>query len=333
MKFDIMGLNGAVEFFYKCLEAAIELCVPMTGSKFSKFPHWYSVELKHIITVKNIFHKQWMISRDIEDEIKFKKVRAQCLKLTKQAHRKHTLSLQNQAKYNAKEFWKFVNSKRKSFSYPNVMTLNNATADDMNGIAELFASHFKTSYKPATTGSPLIPTASNISIDLSCEDVLAAIKTLKPAYYTAPDQIPAIFLKKCSSALAYPLYLIFKRSLTEGVFPDIWRSSFVTPIFKDGDRSMVSNYRPISLISPMANLFERVIQAKLISQVAGVLSHIQHGFIPGKSITTNLLELADQVTDAFECGLQVDAVYLDMSKAFDSIDHSLLLKKLAAVGW
>ena len=133
--------------------------------------------------------------------------------------------------------------------------------------------------------------------------------------------------------LAFPLYLIFKKSLEEGIFPFKWKTSFVNPIFKDGDRALITNYRPISLISPIANLFESVIYLKLINQVAPKLSPHQHGFIPGKSVVTNLLDLADQVTEAFERGCQVDAVYLDMTKAFDSIDHCLLLSKLNDIGF
>ena len=114
------------------------------------------------------------------------------------------------------------------------------------------------------------------------------------------------------------LFALHDSSLDEVIFPSKWKTSFISLI---------------SLISPIANLFESIIYQKLINQVVPKLSPHQHGFIPGKSVVTNLLDLTDQVTDAFEMGCQVDAVYLDMTKAFDSVDHSLLLDKLGNLGF
>ena len=195
------------------------------------------------------------------------------------------------------------------------MTLNSQTTSDSSDISELFADYFKSVFKPSTVinGTKSV-TDDSISVDFSLDDVIQALKNLKPAYYCSSDQILAILLKKCSYVLAYPLFLIFKRSLDEGIFLSKWKTSFINPIFKEGDRSLITNYRPISLISPMANLLESIIYHKLINQVVPKLSQHQHGFIPGKSVVTNLLDLADQVTDAFERGCQVDTVYLDMTK-------------------
>ena len=242
--------------------------------------------------------------------------------------------VQSLGRSDLKEFWKYINRKRKSNSLPSTMVLNNQIGTDTSEISEMFADYFKSVFKPSSIKEfPSSLTDNSISVDLSLDDVIFALKNLKPAYYRSSDQIPAILLKKCSYVLAYPLFLIFKRSLEEGIFPSKWKTSFINPIFKDGDRSLITNYRPVSLISPIANLFEGVLYNKLIDQVIPKLSVHQHGFIPGKSVVTNLLDLADQVTEAFERGCQVDAIYLDMTKAFDSVDHSLLLDKLCIMGF
>ena len=126
--------------------------------------------------------------------------------------------------------------------------------------------------------------------------------------------------------------MIFSRSLQDGIFPTLWKKSFVNPVHKQGDRTSVLNYRPICLLSPIASLLEHIINTKLISYISPLISPKQHGFIPGKSVSTNLLQLSEEVTHSIENGHQVDTVYLDLSKAFDTIDHGKLLHKLHNLG-
>ena len=107
------------------------------------------------------------------------------------------------------------------------------------------------------------------------------LKSLKPAFYTPPDGIPAIILKKCSEALIYPLHKIFAKSVSEGIFPTIWKKSYVTPTYKQGDKFSVNNYRPICLMCPIAGLLDNIINNKLYSQISRFISPKQYGFIPG----------------------------------------------------
>ena len=135
-------------------------------------------------------------------------------------------------------------------------------------------------------------------------------------------------IKKCGHLLAYPLARIFSFSLNSGVFPDKWKTSFVLPIFKKGQRESIKNYRLICPISAIPRLFKDILYTRLLNFVSNKISDNQHGFIPGKSITTNLIQLSNQVTCSLETGSQVDAIYLDLAKAFDFVDHQMLLNKL-----
>ena len=127
-----------------------------------------------------------------------------------------------------------------------------------------------------------------------------------------------------------PLSLLFTKSLESGILPQDWKSAQVTPIFKKGDRHSPNNYRPISLTSPIIRLMESIIYELFSSN--HLLCVNQHGFVPGRSCTTQLLIAMDYWTKALEQGIPVDIVYLDFKKVFDSVPHTRLLKKLQAYG-
>jgi hypothetical protein len=125
--------------------------------------------------------------------------------------------------------------------------------------------------------------------------------------------------------------LLFNKSLSDGVFPHTWKSSFVLPIFKSNNRASVTNYRPISKLSAVSKLFEKLLEPKLYKLFDGILIDEQHGFRSQKSTSTNLLIYNTEVLNIVGNKGQVDAIYIDLSKAFDSVDH-ILIKKLSLFG-
>ena len=130
-------------------------------------------------------------------------------------------------------------------------------------------------------------------------------------------------LKQCSRSLSKPLYLIFKKSIDSGVLPDIWKEANVTPLFKKGSKLKPSNYRPVSLTPLPCKIMERIIAENIMKHLLTnkLLSEEQHGFIKGKSCTTNLLEYVDMLTEAIFKGIALDVLYSDFKKAFDSVSH------------
>lgn len=127
-----------------------------------------------------------------------------------------------------------------------------------------------------------------------------------------------------------PLTSIFNKSLNEGAIPEIWKCANVTAIFKNGERSKPSNYRPISLTSVPGKLMERIIRDALVNHMTtnNLFCEEQHGFIKGKSCATQLLEYMEDLTAAIDQGYEVDVIYLDFCKAFDKVPHKRLLAKI-----
>ncbi|PKU45964.1 rna-directed dna polymerase from mobile element jockey- hypothetical protein [Limosa lapponica baueri] len=149
-------------------------------------------------------------------------------------------------------------------------------------------------------------------------------------------------LKELSEVIAGPLFIIFERSWRTGKVPENWRKANVTPVFKKSKKEDLGNYRPVSLTSITGKMMEWLVLgviSKHVEETKAIRSS-QHGFTKGKSCLTNLIAFYDGMTGWIDEGRAVDVVYLDFSKTFDSVSHSILTGKLRkcrldewTVGW
>ena len=146
---------------------------------------------------------------------------------------------------------------------------------------------------------------------------------------------PIVELCLRTSTIPFDPVLVFKQSIDSGVIDSSLKKTAIVPVFKSGDRTVPSNYRPISLTSVIIKVFERVIRKQIVTFLIskGHLNPTQHGFRGGRSCLSALLSVFDDVMQLLNSGNNtVDMVYLDFAKAFDKVDHGVLLHKIKMLG-
>ena len=207
--------------------------------------------------------------------------------------------------------------------------------------AKLFNEHFANQCKLIINNS-ILPDFDYLTdkrienVTLTDEDILSLIRKLNPNKASGSDGISGQMLIICDTSVILPLKIIYRNILETSVYPDMWKLSNVTPIFKKEDKQLVKNYRPISLLPICGKLFEKIIFNSLYSYLNGnnLITRNQSGFRPGDSTTNQLLFLVNEIHEAFENpkSLEVRAVFLDISKAFDKVWHEGLIFKLKQNG-
>ena len=171
-------------------------------------------------------------------------------------------------------------------------------------------------------------------VNFTPSQVRRAIKRLNAKTAGGPDGIPPLFFIQCCDELVYPLSQLFTYSFENSILPAEWLQSIITPIFKKGAASDPGNYRPISLTATMCKLMESIVKDQLLTYLSdkGLINKHQHAFIKNHSTATNLLECLNDWLVSLHSKKRADVVYVDFSKAFDSIVTSKLLLKLECYG-
>ena len=155
---------------------------------------------------------------------------------------------------------------------------------------------------------------------------------MDPSKATGSDLIPAKVLIECANSLSPSLTKIINTSLYSGVVPSIWKKALVCPVHKKGPKKDVRNYRPISLLPICSKVLERCVFNAIFDRLNPKIHRLQHGFRAGMSTTTQLLLVYDKIGGIIDRRGQVDTIFLDFSKAFDSVSHQHLILKLQTFG-
>ena len=234
-----------------------------------------------------------------------------------------------------KQFWEYTKSLRKTNAYPLTVTNGTTNSTDFQEATEMFANHFSSSHENMSL-CPLIRSPINVSqlysVTIDETQIHSILCKLDINKGSGCDDIPNIFLKNCADTLCTPLKLLYQLSVEQGIFPDLWKETRVLPVYKKGDLNFIGNYRPIAILNALEKVFEKLMHTKIFEHVVSRLTPTQHGFVAGKSTISNLLEHFQNLASTYEQGQQSDTAYLDMTQAFDKVNHVRLTEYLEYMG-
>ncbi len=341
-------VDGAVNRFYEVLEPFIE-SIPKTRATVRDYPVFYTHDLISLIrskaNAKSSYEREKCPVKRIKLKDKFSNLRKTVKVEIKKCFDNYVNDCEEKLKTNTKCFFAFTKSLKKTNSLPSSMKLGDEIVSDRSSICNLFAKFFESVYDDDMSNerddqmiydafSHQQQSQSQIfSKEFTASQVEAVLKTFNVNKVASPDYIPMLFFVNLSVSLSKPLSILFNKSLAENKFPSKWKISFVSPIFKQGDKNDVSNYRAVSIMCAVSKIFERLVFNMLFESVKDVIAQSQHGFFAGRSTQSNLMDYVSSIAHEIVNGGQVDTIYTDFTKAFDKVDHDRLIMKLSTFGF
>ena len=251
---------------------------------------------------------------------------------------------------NLKKVWtgikSLINIKTKNNSLPSSILEDGKIITDQKEIANSFAKTYssvadkilnKRKYNGDGNFKKYLPpsTANSMRVDpVDAKEVCTTIATYNPKKACGPNSVPSYVLHFMQNELANPLAKIVNISLSTGMHPEKLKIAKITPIFKKGSKLSTSNYRPISLLSNINKLIERLVYNRVFNfaNKQKLFYNFQYGFRPKHSTAHALTNITEEIRDSLDKNKYSCAVFVDFQKAFDTVNHSILLAKLEHYG-
>jgi hypothetical protein len=327
----------AWKIFREKLQEVTEKCVPARRRRNVNRPPWMTQEILRAIRKRK---RMWKTAKGKADQTEYKKQEKITSNLIRKAKKKFERRLADGGGQNKKPFYAYVRTKTKvRQSVGPLKNRNGETVTENIDMAGLLNKTFGEAFTREDGGDVPEPekkhNGENLEfLHVTVKAVKMKLKGLRREAAAGPDKIGPGLLYEMRDTLAPVLAVIYNKSIQSGTVPSDWKEANVSPIFKKGAKTAPENYRPVSLTSVSCKVLESLIKDEMMKHLKkhGLLKRSQHGFLPGRSCATNLLEFLENVTKTVDNGEAFDAVFLDFAKAFDKVPHARLLKKVAAHG-
>jgi len=331
-------VNAQWSAFIKQFKLIFEECFPMKTfqlKKSIKCPYFNNSELsecKKQLDVLLVLSNYSEIFKDL-----YKQKRKDFDQQLADSKAKYYSSLIENADDKNKSVWQVINTiKGKTKSEINLNVDDPLLfAEDMN--------KFLINVTQQLTQGITFPSATYKNIKNNCSsffspvdtfEVIGFAKKLKNKLSAGIDEVPTRLVKESINEICEPLTYIINNSFLYGIYPSQLKYAIVKPIYKKGDPMSKENYRPISILTAFNKIFECAFCSRLISFFynCNLLNNSQHGYLKGRSVETAVCDYVEQIVKGIDSKLVSLGIFLDLSKAYDSIDHDILLQKLNLYG-
>ena len=316
-----------------------EEAVPKIVPQYNDNKKWFTHKHKRALASKNQAFLLWKQENTEESYQAYKRERNRVRNFLRRSRRRFETKLTAKAAGNSKHFFSYMRQNRQLRTEITAMTkpdgsLTNDPAEQGEILKDFYSSVYRrdVDHPPAPQLRSVSPPMQMLVI--SSQQTETALRRLDINKGAGPDGLHPKILRLLAEFLADPLTRLFNLTLTTANIPYDWKNAIVGPIHKKGDKTQAENYRPISLTSVVCKLMERILKKAILTHPSNIeaISLNQHGFVAGKSCLSNLLETEEFITRQMDSKETVDVVFIDFSKAFDSVNHRLLSHKLSAYG-
>ena len=285
-------------------------------------------------------YKRYLETREGEDFKEYTKANNQAKWACRVAVRDFEKEVAKQCKSNPKVFYSYAKGKLKTRPYiPDLVKPSGDKTINDKEKAEVLNQFFSSVFTRENISNipdfgPKEQQTPYQDLEITSTMVKKKLNKFKSNKTPGLDGIHVRVLKELEEEIAGPMADLMNKTLRKGELPQDWKDALVSPIFKKGSKSSPGNYRPVSLTSVICKITESIIRDHIMHHLVenSFLSEYQHGFVEGKSCTTQLIECLDIWTKILDRGGYLDVIYMDYAKAFDKVAHSRLIKKLEGYG-